>query len=225
MGEGLIMKKELILTVFAMVVLLSAGVSAHQPRLVSGDVVMIRNPEVSQAFYGQLTGLHDHYNIIEEEGFDLYVSILVPDLPGIGKDVSVAIEPIDEIDNNFIYFLNGTDFQWERYYEEFGGDWYYQGPDVKAKVGPGGYDIHVMSTDNLGKYVLVVGQKEEFPFDEIVNTIFTMPALKQDFFEKPAYTAYFNLIGVFVFGPVILVLVIAVLVLLFFRKKMKRREK
>ncbi|NIP40289.1 MAG: hypothetical protein GTN39_02075 [Candidatus Aenigmarchaeota archaeon] len=186
---------------------------------------MIRNPEVSQAFYGELTGKHDHYNIIEEEGFDLYVSILVPDLPGIGKDVSVAIEPIDEIDNNFIYFLNGTDFQWERYYEEFGGDWYYQGPDIKAEVGPGGYDIHVMSTDNLGKYVLVVGEKEEFPLDEIINTIFTMPSLKQDFFEKPAYTAYFNLIGLFIFGPVILVVIIVVLVLLFLARRSKGKKK
>ncbi|UCC92052.1 MAG: hypothetical protein JSV39_02210 [Candidatus Aenigmatarchaeota archaeon] len=199
-------------------------VSAHQPRLVSGDVVMIRNPEISQAFYGELKGVHDHYNIIEEEGFELYVSILVPDLPGIGKDVSVAIEPIDEIDNNFIYFLNGTDFQWERYYEEFGGDWYYQGPDIKANVGPGGYDIHVMSTDNLGKYVLVVGEIESFPIDEIINTIFTMPALKQDFFEKPAYTAFFNLIGLFIFGPVILVLIILVLVLLFLTRRGKGKK-
>ncbi len=217
------MKKEILFTFLIIGLLLSAGVSAHQPRLVSGDVVIIRNPEVSQAFYGELKGKHDHYNIIEEEGFDLYVSILVPDLPGIGKDVSVAIEPIDEIDNNFIYFLNGTDFQWERYYEEFGGDWYYQGPDIKASVEPGGYDIHVMSTDNLGKYVLVLGQIESFPLDELINTIFTMPSLKQDFFEKPAYTAYFNLIGLFIFGPVILVLVILVMIFLFFRKKMKRK--
>jgi hypothetical protein len=204
---------------------LPLAVQAHQPRLVSGDVVMIRNPEISQAFYGELKGEHDHYNIIEEEGFELYVSILVPDLPGIGKDVSVAIEPIDEIENNFIYFLNGTDFQWERYYEEFGGDWYYQGPDIKAKAGPGGYDIHVMSTDNLGKYVLVVGEKEEFPLEEIINTILTMPSLKQDFFEKPAYTAYFNLIGLFIFGPVILVLVILVLVFLFLVRRIKVNKK
>ncbi len=219
------MKKEILFTFLIIGLLLSAGVSAHQPRLVSEEVTMIRNPEVSQAFYGELKGQHDHYNIIEEEGFDLYVSILVPDLPGIGKDVSVAIEPIDEIDNNFIYFLNGTDFQWERYYEEFGGDWYYQGPDIKAEVGPGGYDIHVMSTDNLGKYVLVVGEKEEFPLDEIINTIFTMPSLKQDFFEKPAYTAYFNLIGLFIFGPVILVVIIVVLVLLFLARRSKGKKK
>jgi hypothetical protein len=216
--------KNFVWVLVLILMVLPLAVQAHQPRLVSGDVVMIRNPEISQAFYGELKGVHDHYNIIEEEGFELYVSILVPDLPGIGKDVSVAIEPIDEIDNNFIYFLNGTDFQWERYYEEFGGDWYYQGPDIKANVGPGGYDIHVMSTDNLGKYVLVVGEKEEFPLDEIINTIFTMPALKQDFFEKPAYTAFFNLIGLFIFGPVILVLVILVLVLLFLARRPKGKK-
>lgn len=216
--------KKVILISLLFCVIISSSAYAHQPRIVSEDVTIIRNPEISQAFYGELKGQHDHYNIIEEEGFDLYVSILVPDLPGIGKDVSVAIEPIDEIENNFIYFLNGTDFQWERYYEEFGGDYYYQGPDIKAKVGPGGYDIHVMSTDNLGKYVLVVGQIESFPIDEFINTIITLPELKQEFFEKPWYTAYFNLIGVFLV-VILLVLIAALYIAYRLIKKFRKYRK
>jgi hypothetical protein len=211
------MKKQFCVSLIFFLVF-SASVLAHQPRIVVEDVTVIRNPEISQAFYGELRGQHDHYNIIEEEGFDLYVSILVPDIPGIGKDVSVAIEPIDEVDNNFIYFLNGTDFQWERYYEEFGGDYYYQGPDIKVKAEPGGYDIHVMSTDNLGKYVLVVGQIESFPIDEFVNTIVTLPELKQEFFEKPWYTAYFNLIGVFLLVMALVLIAVLYIVYRLIRK-------
>lgn len=216
--------KKVILISLLFCVIISSSAYAHQPRIVSEDVTIIRNPEISQAFYGELKGQHDHYNIIEEEGFDLYVSILVPDLPGIGKDVSVAIEPIDEIENNFIYFLNGTDFQWERYYEEFGGDYYYQGPDIKVEADPGGYDIHVMSTDNLGKYVLVVGQIESFPIDEFINTIITLPELKQEFFEKPWYTAYFNLIGVFLV-VILLVLIAALYIAYRLIKKFRKYRK
>jgi hypothetical protein len=216
--------KKVILISILFCVIISSSAYAHQPRIVSEDVTIIKNPEISQAFYGELKGQHDHYNIIEEEGFDLYVSILVPELPGIGKDVSVAIEPIDEIDNNFIYFLNGTDFQWERYYEEFGGDYYYQGPDIKVEADPGGYDIHVMSTDNLGKYVLVVGQIESFPIDEFINTIITLPQLKQEFFEKPWYTAYFNLIGVFLL-VIVLVVIAALYIVYRLIKKFRKYRK
>jgi len=216
--------RNIILISLLFCVIISGSAYAHQPRIVSEDVTIIRNPEISQAFYGELKGQHDHYNIIEEEGFDLYVSILVPELPGIGKDVSVAIEPIDDIENNFIYFLNGTDFQWERYYEEFGGDYYYQGPDIKVEADPGGYDIHVMSTDNLGKYVLVVGQIESFPIDEFINTIITLPELKQEFFEKPWYTAYFNLIGVFLV-VILLVLIAALYIAYRLIKKFRKYRK
>ncbi|UCG95486.1 MAG: hypothetical protein JSV92_00320 [archaeon] len=214
-----------LLVLFFVIILFSGVALAHQPRIVSEDVTMIRNPEISQAFYGELKGRHDHYNIIEDQGFNLYVSILVPDLLGIGKDVSVGIEPIDDIDNNFIYFLNGSDFEWEHYYEEFGGDWYYGGPDVEAKLGPGGYDIHVMSPDNLGKYVLVVGKKEEFPLDEFLNTIVTLPRLKSEFFEKSPFEAYFNLIGVFLLVIILIIIALAYGVYRLLKKFRKSKKK
>ncbi|MEI8009427.1 MAG: hypothetical protein WCI00_09025 [bacterium] len=57
---------------------------AHQPRLVFnqpiGQVVNIKNPEVSQAFYGILSGQEDVYQIVSNTGFLLYIDIVVPKL-------------------------------------------------------------------------------------------------------------------------------------------------
>jgi uncharacterized membrane protein len=48
--------------------------------------------------------------------------------------------------------------------------------------------------------------------------------LKEEFFGKPFWTAYFNLIGLFIFGPIIALALIAALAIwiYFIRKKIKK---
>jgi hypothetical protein len=167
---------------------------------------MIENPEVSQAFYGNLGGGAEYFQITSDKPFSLYVGVLVPDLQGIGKDVSAEVSSGGEV----LFLLDGTSHEWTPYFEEFGGDYYYSGPENSADVGPGVYDIRVFSKDNQGKYVLVVGEKEEFPINEMLNTFITLPRLKRDFFEKPFFTAFFNLIGLFM---LIFIVIVAIVVL------------
>lgn len=181
---------------------------AHQPRIVEGEVINVVNPETSQAFYGELHRNPHFYIIDSSEDFTLYVSVLVPQIEGIEKDVSADINGL---------LLNGSEHEWESYFEEFGRDYYYQGPEYKEDVKAGIYNIKVFSPDNMGKYVLVIGEKEAFPPGEILNAIFTMPSLKR-FFKKSAFTAYFNLTGLFLLIVLVIILVILFFVLKFFRK-------
>jgi len=113
---------------------------------------------------------------------------------------------------------------WTYFFEEFGGDGYYQGPEFKEEVEKGEYQIEVFSPDNQGKYVLAVGEKEEFPLDETINTLLLLPSLKKNFFNKPPLTAYFNLIGLFLFVPLVILLAISLGFFFFFRKKKKEKK-
>jgi len=235
-----------------LVILLFLGIGfcgtawAHQPRLITGDeVVTIENPEVSQAFYGELTGEPAYYQIVSTEPFNLYAGILVPDVPGIDKDVSVEItyEPLDHshTDENGDHehegagiVLDGTDFEWEHYWEEFAGDWYYTGPEYRSNPDeidalpqgvtsePGIYTFKVYSPDNEGKYVLVVGPKEEFTFNEIVKTYRDLPALKK-YFEKSPWTAYFNIVGIFLFVMIGVIVFVVWLVVFLVRRRRRLR--
>lgn len=85
--------KKILLPILA--VLFFGFTFAHQPRLVfkqpAGQVVNIQNPEVSQAFYGILSGQADTYQIIAETRFLLYINILAPDLPYSRTDFTVDI--------------------------------------------------------------------------------------------------------------------------------------
>ena len=208
-----------LLTLYLTIIFLPGIVFAHQPRIVSNDFTVISNPEISQAFYGELKGVPAEFQIKSDSEFSLYVGILVPDIPNIKKDISVEIYKIDGEKKEMLAMLDGTKFDWFAFYEEFGGDNYFWGPEYKAeesltaiglmgKIVPAGdYRIKVYSPSNLGKYSLVTGYLESFPFTEILNALILVPKLKLNFFNKPLSEILF---APFVLGPVILVSLLSV---------------
>jgi len=83
--------KNLSIIILAIFLFMSSSALAHLPRIVKGNYVEITNPEVSQAFYGELRGAPAEYRINSNREFRLYVGILVPDIPRVRKDISTEI--------------------------------------------------------------------------------------------------------------------------------------
>ncbi|MFA5358544.1 MAG: hypothetical protein WC310_01825 [Patescibacteria group bacterium] len=204
------------------------AVDAHQPRLVypqritSENPVIITQPDVSQAFYGELKGAPDYYRVTISEPMDFYFSLLVPDLPEIKKDISANLITI--VTGEITNVLMGLENEWNKYYEEYAGDNYWQGPKQTVSLPKGSYRIEVFAPQNAGKYVLVVGQKESFPIGESLATLVNLPRLKMQFFgEKPL--AFFNgKIGKAV-GIILVVLVVLIVVVILAVKKIRNRKK
>ena len=187
----------------------AAGVSAHQPRLVTGEqAVDIERPEISQAFYATLAGEPDLYRIEAPQEFKLYLGLLLPDLRETGTDIAAAVYRVAADGSaELIYTLDGEKHRWETFFEPFAGDRYYRGPEFEETMPAGLYRIRVSNRENEGKYVLAVGREEKFSAAEALEMISVLPALKL-FFEKSPLTAYFNLVGLFM---VLLLLVAAAL--------------
>jgi hypothetical protein len=103
--------------------------SAHQPRLEwnqpssEATPIIVNKPEISQAFYGILSGHADYYQIKMDTGFSLYVSLVVPALSGQRTDFLVDIS---EENSAISVRLDGRRFQRTGFYEEFAGDQYWQ---------------------------------------------------------------------------------------------------
>lgn len=215
------MKKLIFL--FVAVLTLSGVCSAHQPRLVrkqlstEANPVIVSNPEISQAFYGILSGQEQYYQIHSDTGFLLYVNIVVPDLPGQRTDFIVDIME----GNAAIYTrLDGRRFPRTGFYEEFAGDQYLRGPERERNVPAGTYTIVVSNADNQGKYSLAIGKKESFTFRESVKTIGRLPALKTVFFDKPRRAVSQGIIGKSLTVLAGILILVLILVLYFiFRKK------
>jgi len=220
-----------ILCITLIIIILSLNFAlAHQPRIVFGkqtsseNPMIIDNPEISQAFYGNLNSSPDYYTINSFKDFDLYVSIVVPDLPDSRTDFNVEILK----NNKFISILNGSSHNWTKFYEEFAGDDYLDGPEFDQRVSAGTYYIIVHNPVNLGKYSLAVGKVESFPIGETLKIFYTLPLIKKHFFNKPALSAYTSKVMLFVIIPVligIILLVILFFVVKFIIRKIKRNKK
>jgi hypothetical protein len=201
-----------LLKIFLIVLCLGVATPAlaHNPRIVDKDVGVteITNPDVSQAFYGELNGAPDLFTISLKNKTDLYVQILVPGIKDIKKDKMVRIDYTDTA-KNFSTFgeLDGKNYAWRPFFEDFAGDNYFEGPSLEKSAAPGEYTLAVYSSDYKGKYTLVVGRKEVWMPAEIINTILTLPTLKKDFFEKSPWTAYFNLTGLFILGVLLALMI------------------
>lgn len=197
---------------------------AHQPRLVENKVttvnnpIIVKNPEISQAFYGELKGEPDYYKIDSDKEFNLYISLVVPDIQGARRDFSIEITTKDTV-----IVLDAKLAKWDVFFEKFAGDNYFNGPEFDRKVGAGSYLIKVYNPDNQGKYSLAIGQIEAFPPKEALHAIISLPKLKS-FFQKSPLTAYFNFIGIFVLITIVFLAIIVILILVIVRS-IKRRKK
>ncbi len=195
------MKKQKIILGFVFLLFLFGCWMAHNPRLVykseirPDKPIQIVNPEISQAFYGNLRWNSDYYQIKSETWFNLFVSIVVPTISWARTDFQVVV-----LDNkaNIIKILDWTNTKRTNFWERFAWDMYWDGPEFEKFVSSGTYTIIVSNIDNQWKYSLAVGKIEKFTIKDMVNTIKSMPALKTDFFEKSVWTTFFNFVWIFV---------------------------
>ena len=176
------------------------AVSAHQPRLEVGvnssmnNPIVVQNPEISQAFYGNLNGQPDYYSITSDKPFKLFVNILVPQSPGISPDFVSA--QVTDSSGKPIALLDGKKSEWMPLFEEFGGDYYLQGPEFTQNVSAGTYYIKVFNANNTGKYSIAIGDIEAFPPDESLKALFTIPLLKEQIFGKPVTVLFLEFLGI-----------------------------
>lgn len=193
-------KTWLILGFFVFLLASISIVSAHQPRLVVGNnatmenPIVIMNPEVSQAFYGELKGQANYYKITSDKPFKFYINLLVPSSQGIPPDF-ISAQLLDS-SGNVIITINGQNSTWEPYFEEFGGDYYLKGPEARANLTAGTYYIKVYNSANEGKYNIAVGEIESFPIDESLKALVTIPLLKEQFFGKPVTPLLLEFLGI-----------------------------
>lgn len=207
------MKKILLLVLT--ILFLPAVVSAHQPRITTEDKTVVVDPEVSKAYYAQLAGEPQVYTINATAPFDMYVNILVPDIAGQKKDV-VAVIVKDGVP---LATLGGDNVEWKPFWEPFGRDSYWMGPEYKETAVAGEYKIYVSSSDNDSKYSLAIGEKEVFDFKESVNALRLIPQIKRDFFNESPAGFIFSVFGI---GYVIIIFVFAFIFGFVYRLLLKR---
>lgn len=218
------MAKNIFYTVSLVVFCLLINVNysyAHQPNYVGEDKIIVDNePAISKAYYGDLAGSAVNFSVSSDVSFSLYANILSPDADSAKSDLSVAIS---DASNTIIANIGGESGPWEKWYEEFAGDYYLRGPEFKRDVPAGKYRLSVSNKKNIGRYIIAIGEAESFPIPEIPRTLSQLYAVKTNFFGKPWYSILEGKIGegLFAIGAaaaIIVAIAIKKLVKIIFKK-------
>lgn len=184
--------------------------SAHLPRIVytqSGDV-KVRDPQNSQAFFDELKGQSRNYLVSSEKEFTLYINLLVPAVNGNAR-YSANIYSVKDSKDEKIAAVDGTNFTWTEYFEEFDRDYYEKGPEWEQKLTAGDYKIEVFGNENSGKYVIAIGKNEVFPIIEALKSYLILPQLKAKFFQTSPLEFIFTKlgqVGIGIIGAILFVL-------------------
>ena len=193
-----------IVTFFLILVSCPLKVLAHQPRLVEMGIINVTEPEISKAYYGNLSGKPHIYTISISSPIDLYVNVLVPFIEGPEKNVTVKIFKGEQL----MGILSPKKGDWKEFFEPFGHSMYWKGPEFKVRADAGKYKIHVQSTERSIRYVLATGEIEAFDGPESLNAILLIPKLKKDFFEESPLSFILSPLG---WGYVLLLQLLVIL--------------
>lgn len=191
------MKKYIVFLSCLLVISLVGNASAHQPRLVTAQTnsqigpIIIEEPEVSKAYYGQIEKSSEYYKIDSSKEFVLYMSLQIPDIPSQSKNLILELKDMSGLQ---LAYVDGSQHKWERFHEDFGNADYLSGPSTQMTLPSGAYTIKISGEENK-KYVLVTGQKEEFPASEFLNSLFLVPKINHEFFGMNVFQSFANVFG------------------------------
>ena len=191
------------------------AVTAHQPRIELGlnntiaEPLIIENPELGQAFYGNLKGHPDYYQINSNKSFELVISTLVPASSGLGG--SLPSITVKDCNKRNIIDINGDNSTWTPFVGEF-HDYYLEGSEVTKNLTAGTYNIEVYNTNNKGKYLMIIGNETVLSVDDSLQDFVNSPTLKEQFFGKPITQLFIEFLGINLALGILMVLFIMLLI-------------
>ncbi len=148
----------------------------------------VEDPEISKAIYSTLNGDSHFYRIESEEDFNFYAGILAAKIGDCQLEEKFSFEVLDS-EFHRIYLADGENFEWTPWYEEYGKQWYWNGPEVGKNFlsnevfKAGTYYIKVFNNVNKGQYIIAIGDIEKFSFTDIVGLIFSMGKIEDEFWN------------------------------------------
>ena len=177
------------------ILFLSSSLLAHKPVLnESSDYPIdapyeVVEPEISKAIFSTLDGAPHYYKITSERDFNFYVSVLAAKIEGCDQKDRFSFEVLDSKFHQII-FADGEVFEWWPWFEKYGDQWYWVGPEIGENFKSnrvfkaGTYYIKIFNKNNEGKYIFAVGDIEDFSFSDIFSTIFSMGSIEDEFWGK-----------------------------------------
>ena len=194
-------------------VVLAGGATFYQINIVPSqqETIQVKNPQTSQAFYDELQGKPKIYFIDFIEASDLDLNLSVP-ATGADRTISYFADIFllsDIAESEKVASIGGSVLDWQESYDPLIREYYYRGSDLSQQLPAGKYRVEVYSTDNLGKYILQIGQEKPDDILSFLNIYWQLPFLKLTYFKTSVLQFFltpFAIIGVGLLGILLVLL-------------------
>jgi hypothetical protein len=181
------------ITLFSLFLLIFLPAAAHAgvpepvvPATVA-DVPVIEDPEMERSYFGLMNSFPHTYELVSGKPFRLFAEIKIPDVPEALDNISaIIIKKTDTGRVEEVGRLYAKDASWERKKDWSSNDWYRIGPIFDEELQAGAYRFEVNTPDNIEKYVLTIGFREEREGAGYFETLAHLAQLKE-FFGKSQF--------------------------------------
>jgi len=192
-------------SLFASAALLAPAMAlAYSAVWVGSTTTPIAVDDASQArgYFGELAGSPETFAISASEPVRLYVTVLQPQIAGAKQDLSVAVLDPKNPDIPLGVILGPAASWTPATYE---GQAYTKGPEYRATLPAGNYEIRLWSTANDAPYVVVIGETDQNFFARMKSALSALPQIDRIFFGRtPAYAIFAPIL----LGPLVVALLI-----------------
>ena len=178
------------------------------------DITVIDDPELSQAFFGELQDFPHTYEIRADKSFTLYTQIRVPELESSKNNVSgIIIKEQKKGRVEEVARFLAEDALWTVNKDRLIGEEYREGAQFEKELGPGVYRLEVHTPDNIEKYILRVGKNEDMNigYFELLGRIIDV----KKFYET---SAFWMIVSPYAYVPLLVLTVLGGLWYLWRRK-------
>ncbi len=163
----------------------SHSLFAYVARIVpAGEAsVSITSLEQSQYFFDTLAGSPRPYLFELSQPAELKAFLMVPAASNQNGRYSFRLFLVGATEERQILAADAAAAEWQETYDALMREYFLKGPEVNQQLEPGKYRLEVYSAENVGKYVLALGDKDAYTLNSLLPFYWQIPQLKMRFFE------------------------------------------
>ncbi|GEM_PF-1266369 len=205
-------EKKYIASFVFLLVIMPIAVFAYEPRFAGSEVKYdVEDPIHEIGYYAKLPGKPARYVINFAEPGELKAVLRIPDVPWATKNVMMHVNYKDQNGESQKADLIFEEDEWNYYKDEFTGNGYFLGPEFFVEVASGTHTITISSLpDNEKPYVLIIGNREDKSWRSAYRTFVELAKIKNQVYSEMPLTAYWNIYGIILVFPVLLITVLLI---------------
>lgn len=188
-------------------------VRAYQPLMVNGVAkIGVKDPNRAVGYYVRMPDKSVSFLLPYEESGQIKAELRIPKIPDAQKSILIEIFYTDISGEKRKLTKKPKDSNWEYYKDNFSGNEYFIAHKFNVEVASGTHLIRVSSPpDNEKPFVLILGDEKQESWKTHFYKMIELGKIKNSIYRELPISAYYNIYGIIILIPTVLLLMLLTL--------------